>query len=69
MRNSHDKKEFIEDITRIEVSLVKQGYSLDDIERIEIDSLDLIRKGDVSNPEASLKAIAEMVRKDMIQNN
>jgi hypothetical protein len=69
MRNSHDKKDFIEDITRIEVSLVKQGYSLDDIERIEIDSLDLIPKGDESSPEAYLKAIAEMVRKDMIQNN
>jgi hypothetical protein len=69
MRNSQDKEAFIEDITRIEVSLVKQGYSLVDIERIEIDSLDLIRKGDESSPEAYLRAIAQMVRKDMIQNN
>ena len=62
------KTEFIEAVTVIEVSLVMQGYSLDRIEQIEIDSLsEYKRDGDL--PEDYLRSLAEAVERDAIALN
>ena len=64
-----DKHQFVKCYDRIFDELVSWGYSGNDIERISEDSLSLIPPGDWSKPEAYLKALAEMVRKDIIKQN